>query len=218
MKIIEHRFGKLAGDVVSNISALGHARVGDLLQAYGVHNENRLQGPQDSSNAWDKLKLIDMKQEPDVKKDDGLTSDKIRTILHELLSLGLISRVHISHFRSDSDNRIEAERVVPPVEHYKAKSKRENEAQWEATVNRKLAEWKHGIKDEVNEVNSMQETQKGKKRMRESTTTPRSKKKQRLDPTMSHQNDNVYEFQTEMSGSIDVGAARRFLQRYETDF
>jgi len=178
VKIAEDRVSKFAGDIVSNLLALGHARVGDLVQAYGIGNGKITNKSSHSVSVSDKRSANGSEAKADSNGADDITLDKIHETLDELLSFGLVSEVNISHFRSDADNRIEAEKVVPPVEHYKAKSKRENEAQWELSVVKKLVDWKNGLENETIQVNGMN---RGKKRTREDVEGFKPEKRQRLD-------------------------------------
>ena len=98
-------------------------------------------------------------------------------MLCDLLRLELVSPVHISHFRSDADNRIEAEKVVPKPEVYKARNEREQNAQREAGIKRKLKEWRYYTHGEENEAEHLK---KGKKRLHQDLETGRLEKRQRL--------------------------------------
>ena len=96
----------------------------------------------------------------------------------------LVSRVHISHFRSDADNRSEAEKVVPPPGVYKAKSLRERDAQHEVAVRRKLKEWRYCIDGEEDDFEDLK---KGKKRPHQHPENRRPEKRQRLDSPLSQE-------------------------------
>ena len=184
VRIVEDRLGKFASDIVSNLLFLGHAQVGDLVQAYGAADGRSIKKSIGSYDASGKpLANGSTPAANGVGHDDAIV-DSIYSTLRELLFLGLLSQVNVSHFHSDADNRIEAEKTVPPVEHYKAKSKRENEAQWEASITKKLKEWKHGENDQVLEVDGVM---KGRKRLREDQEDYKLEKRQRLQTAMVKQ-------------------------------
>ena len=163
MKIVEDRVSPFAGQIVSNLLALGHARIQDLMQAFGDSKKDASaleatislpKKPQQNGNT----EIDSQNREPFV------SLDSLHATLCELVQLGLVSQINASHFRPDTDNRTEAEKIVPPVEAYKAKSRRENEAQREGSIDQKLFEWKNGNVDELVEVNGVG---KGKKRLHE---------------------------------------------------
>ena len=189
VRIVEDRLGSFASDIISNLLFLGHAQVGDLVQAYGaVSGSSITKSPGSCDTSCKPLANGSTPMANGVGHDDTIVNS-IYSTLRELLSLGLVSEVNQSHFRSDADNRIEAEKVVPPIEHYKAKSKRDNEAQWEASVNRKLKEWKHGEDDEILEIDGVM---KGRKRQRDDQEDCKTEKRQRLQTaTTQHANGAV---------------------------
>jgi len=166
VKTAEDELGKFAGEVISSLLSLGHAQVGDLVEGFGAGNSKSTNGSLVSPDVSDKPHSNEGKHEAD-SEGHGVTFELIQATLFDLLRSGLISEVHESHFRSEADNRLEAEKVVPPPEYYKAKSKRENEAQWEASLKKKLAEWKHGIETEAvgtEDLTKSKGAKKGKKR------------------------------------------------------
>ena len=178
INIAEAQVGEFAGKVVSNLLLLGHARVGDLVQAYGVgqskSTHDRLATtrgpaskllPNSSSHAEGRI------------EEQSATFESIHGTLCDLLRTELVSRVHKSHFRSDADNRSEAEKVVLKPEEYKAKSKREQDALRELAIKRKLKDWKHCTEGEQNEVEDLKE---GKKRLHQEPETLQPEKRQRL--------------------------------------
>lgn len=209
VNITQDRVGKLASDIVSNLLALGHARVGDFVQAYGLGEGRGTTEPSDSYGHTVKPPPNGSKQKTGGSANGQVTLELIHSSLCELLGLGLVSRVNASHFRSDADNRTEAEKIVPPVEHYKAKSKRENEAQWELSVARKLTDWKYGTEDETVEVDG---TVKGKKRTRGDTEDWSPEKRLRRALSLTQQSNGAarpaYEAHTEGASLLSVRAVK----------
>lgn len=161
IKIAEDQVGKFAGEVISCLLGLGHAQVGDLLEGFGVGRKKNASDPLGVSHESKDAHTNGLKHAANGVRDSSVTFELIQGTLCDLLRAGLISEVHESHFRSETDNRLEAEKLVPPVQHYKAKSKREGDAQWEASIKMKLAEWKYGAENEAIDFDS---PMKGKKR------------------------------------------------------
>lgn len=178
IKFAEAQAGEFAGKVISNLLLLGHARVGDLVQAYRVgqshSTHDRLAV---SCGSPSELKSSSSVDAHGNSKGPSTTLESIYGTLCDLLRAGLVSRVHVSHFRSDADNRIDAENAVPKAEEYKAKSRREQDAQHEVAVQRKLKEWRcctDGGDDEVGGPKI------GKKRWHQDAKSQRPEKRQRL--------------------------------------
>ncbi|CAD6588981.1 MAG: RNA polymerase III subunit C82 [Alectoria sarmentosa] len=177
IKIAEAQAGEFAGKVLSNLLLLGHARVGDLVQAYGVGQSKSTHDGLAATRGPPSKSLSSMSGLVNGRlKEEIFTLESIHRTLCELLQAELVSRVHISHFRSDADNRIEAENLVPKPEEYKAKSKREQDAQHEAVVQRKLKEWRFCTNEEEDEIEDLK---KGKKRLHRDPETRRPEKRQR---------------------------------------
>ena len=183
IKVAEVQNGEFAGEIVSNLLLLGHARVGDLMQAYGAGQS------QSSQNHLAATRGSPSKALPSSFGDSGrrfgaqsATIGLLYGTLRDLLRAELVSRVHAPHFRSDADNRAEAVKVVPKVEEYKAKSIREREAQHEAAIKRKLKEWRYCNYEEEDDVESYK---KGSKRLHQDSEIPLPQKRQRLCPPLS---------------------------------
>ena len=187
IKIAEARAGEYAGKVISNLLLLGHARISDLLQAYQVGQ---------SRSTLDRLLSVTCDESPRKLKsssygradrrneEQNATLRSINGTLCNLLRTELISRVHVSHFRSDADNRIEAEKVVPHPAEYKAKSKRERDAQHEVAVERKLKEWKYWTDGGCHAVD---EPKAGRKRLHHNSEFQWPEKRQRLDSPLGQE-------------------------------
>ena len=179
IKIAEARVGEHAGTVISNLLLLGHARVSDLMQAYQVGQ---------SKTTYDRLLAVTPESPSKLKSSSYSHADRrneeqnatLRSIygtLYDLLRAELISRVHVSHFRSDTDNRSEAEKVVPHPAEYKAKNKRERDAQHEVAVRRKLKEWKYWTDEGHHDVEG---PKAGRKRSHQDFDLQWPEKRQRL--------------------------------------
>ncbi|KAL9104453.1 MAG: hypothetical protein Q9163_000605 [Psora crenata] len=179
IRITEDRLGKFAGSMMSHLLLLGHARVGDLVQAYALgpalDPTNKLDALQVMPNGFMSHKTRENGRMPDQSQ---ATREKIHRSLCDLLQAGLISKVDKSHLRTDADNRTEAERLTPLVEEYKGQTKREREARWEHAVQEKLDAWKYGTTAEASDVAALK---KGAKRPVDSSDKLVSHKRPRLD-------------------------------------
>ncbi|KAK4691462.1 DNA-directed RNA polymerase III subunit RPC3, partial [Lecanoromycetidae sp. Uapishka_2] len=179
VKIAEDQLNRVAGTAIFNLLLFGHAKVGDLVEACQASFRKDSYGPTTASNLpstnAESNGVNHMQKD---SEDEPVTLKTIHTTLCELLRLGFVSRVNESHFRSDADNRLEAQKVVPPPEYYKAKSKKENEAQWEASIQKKLEEWKFGT---TAEKDSFESLAKGQKRLLDGSESSRARKRQRFD-------------------------------------
>lgn len=158
IKFAEDRYGEVAGGVISNLLLLGHARIGDLEQAYKVVRPNNTHGaPEAATGIPDGKK----KQLANETKYDGPSLQSLHLSLSDLLQAGLIAIVNESHFRSDADNRSEAEREVPNPKALMGKYKKEQEIEWERKIQQKLEDWKLGVKAERSKIATLP---RGKKR------------------------------------------------------
>ncbi|KAL9614383.1 MAG: hypothetical protein Q9167_001112 [Letrouitia subvulpina] len=147
IKFIKDRFGDLASEIISKILVLGHVRIGDLVQANFPIN-----GSRHSSNEALLLRTNPPNHAEASNNEEhqpsfpALTVDSLYAILGDLLTSNFLTLVNESHFRSEADNRIEAERLVPYDNKYKLK--REAQAAWEQAINQKLDEWKNGTREQ----------------------------------------------------------------------
>lgn len=184
IKIAEDRFGEFSGAIVSDLLRFGHIRVGDLVKAYGLgytkEGEGRLAATYGHPEFPAKIVPNGVNGSNSAEKysdESEVTLKKIHLTLYDLLRAGLVIRVHESQFRSDADKRTEAERAVKPIAEYKAKSKKDQEAQWESAVQAKLEERKYGNEEEEVELDDLR---LGKKRPLEGPETIQAKKSRHL--------------------------------------
>lgn len=206
IQIAEAHAGQYAGKVISNLLLLGHARVGDLVQAYGVGSSKGTHAHSAVIHGKPgETFSTSFNRTEDRIEGKNTTLESIHGTLCDLLQAELVSRVHISHFRSDADNRSEAEKVVPPPGEYKAKSKRERDAQHEIAVKRKLKEWKYCVNGGEDDF---EDFMKGKKRPRQDPESRRPEKRQRLDSPLSQDGigttENAYQPMLGENSYLDV--------------
>ena len=161
IKLAEARAGEFAGRVISNLLLLGHARVRDLVQAYreGPSKNTHIREAPFAEPSSKFLAIQSGHRQANTQAKYN-PYEPIQKALRELLRAGLVSPVHVPHFRSDADNRIEAGKTVIQPEEYKAKSRREQHAQHQAAVTRKLKEWKYCNDRRMDESNSLKSEKK----------------------------------------------------------
>lgn len=198
VKWTEDRHGDFAGGVVSNLLLLGHARVGDLAQAYKLVLPNRKHATEATHGLpnSESLETQKTKQVNTETNNHGPTLESLHLTLWDLLKAGLIITVNESHFRSDADNKIEAEREIPHPK-LKWKFKKDEELEWARNIQQRLEDWKHGSEMERNEITSLQ---RGKKRLLE-TSESHALKRQRLNLPLTKTviGTNGYDFDPKIS-------------------
>lgn len=179
VKFTEDRLGEFATGIISNLLLLGHARVGDLAQAYKVARANDTKGKVEAAHGFPASATA---EEAETKAENegqsrNLTLETLHLTLCNLLQTGLVQPVHETHFRSPADNRSEAEKEIPNPKAYMSKVRKDSEVEWKCSIYQKLDDWKHGTKGEREEIASLQ---RGKKRLLEDAESKPDFKRLRL--------------------------------------
>lgn len=195
------RFGEFAGDIVSNLLLLGHARVGDLAKAYISPSSKDNKGNNETSHQLQITSPTPLSKfkAQNLTKGGGLTLESLHQALSDLLQARILSVVNESHFRTDVDNRIEAEREVPCPNKWASKLKKEQQLEREKSVEKKLRDWKYGTDHDMNEILN---PHRGKKRPREESELNLNSKRQRL--YNSREEIGTSEFDSEQQTSDNV--------------
>lgn len=109
IQIVEDRFGEGAGQAVSNLLQFGHARVGDLEDAYRFNSK--------SSGAVDSVAehingedIVNGVHRPQNRKITSRT--QLHSVLYQLLKCGFLARVNRRTYLNPADASNEAEVVV----------------------------------------------------------------------------------------------------------
>ncbi len=206
IKVVEDRYGEVAGGVISNLLLLGHVRVGDLGQAYlpSKGSKDPVKGAFAVSSL--SLPLGSVKRQADsLDVNNASTVESLHHALYDLLRAGLVSAVNESHFRSAADNRSEAEKEVPFQDRLVGKLKKEHEAEREEAIKQKLEDWKYGTKLERQDLVGHR---KGIKRPLGNLEETSEAKRQRLySPTTTNVYGETGQFcrpQTSAIGYLDV--------------
>jgi DNA-directed RNA polymerase III subunit RPC3 len=118
IKFVEDRFGEKAGGIISNLLLLGHTKVSDLSDAYGVTNKK---ANSDAELKYDGDALTNedglangVDEAHDVSKTESHIDSRgqLYSILHQLLHSGWIVPVQELHFWPSAEHHNEAEVFV----------------------------------------------------------------------------------------------------------
>lgn len=215
IKLAEDRFGEFAGQIVSNLLLLGHARVGDLAKAHESSSSKDINGGAETNHGFQitpPISLSKVKKTKNKAKEGGPTLESLHQTLSDLLQARMLIVVHESHFRSDADNRFEAEREVPCQDKWAPKFKKEQQLEREKKVERKLRDWKYGTEHDMNE---MLTPQRGKKRPREASDLNLNSKRQRLHN--SREEISTIELESEQQSSNNSSLDNEIILRVNSD-
>ncbi|MCJ1385800.1 RNA polymerase III subunit C82 [Xylographa soralifera] len=157
--IVEERLGSFAGGIISNMLLSGHASTGDLAQAYNIlpHidggvalNESAVLTNGHTSNGDSKPH----------------TAESFHSSLHTLLNQGFLSSVHMSYFRSDADNRSEAEALIRRLKNFDGELKADQKHELAEAIEERLLDWKVGSDggDDTFTVTAFEKPVKSRKR------------------------------------------------------
>ncbi|MCJ1433898.1 RNA polymerase III subunit C82 [Xylographa pallens] len=160
VRIVEERLGSFAGGIVSNMLLSGHASTGDLAQAYDILPHT------DSGAALNKSTVL---TNGHMSNGDSKshTADSFHSSLHTLLDRGFLSSVHESYFRSDADNRSEADKLVRRLKHFDDRElKADQKHELAEAIEERLLDWKLGSDggDDTFTVTAFEKPVKSRKR------------------------------------------------------
>ena len=186
VKAVESRLGLSAAAIISTMLLSGHARIADLAQAHLL------------TNPGDTLKPLEIEDAPNGKSSNGdLTcfsnghSDNhnpFQSTLDTLLDAKFLSIVNESHFRSDADNRSEAEVLVKSREQFKGDLKGMEKIVYAEAVDEQLLDWRFatGSMTSVVPVVKAGNHVKGKKRKAAEESSDGLRKRQRSHNIIIH--------------------------------
>ncbi|MCJ1399556.1 RNA polymerase III subunit C82 [Xylographa trunciseda] len=163
--IVEERLGSFAGGIVSNMLLSGHAGIGDLAQAYNIlpHTDSgvSLNEPAIVSNGD-----IQNGEFQAATQSHNESADSFHSSLHTLLDRGFLSSVHESYFRSDADNRSEAEALVRSLKGFHGELKADQKQELADAVEQRLLDWRLGTDGDTEAftVTAFEKPVKGRKR------------------------------------------------------
>ncbi|KAI9880487.1 MAG: RNA polymerase III subunit C82 [Pleopsidium flavum] len=182
IKLVEERFGNIAGGVVSNLLLLGHARVDDLATVYKLHagrgnnavgDDTRYVNGEGLPNGVGKVKMNGK------ARASGITLGELHATIHNLLHAGFLMQVQVAHFRSVADNRNEAERTVQRQSEFSGTLRgTKQKVAFENAVQKQLQEWQKGDRAGMEAIDGVSSS---KKRTMGFFTPSSSEKRARLD-------------------------------------
>lgn len=158
INLVEERYGKAAGGVVSNLLLLGHARVDDLAAAYNLH-AGSTDGVCHEDGQYGNGKGLPNGVRK--AKASGLTLGSLHTTIHNLLQAGILAQVHPTHFKSVADNRNDAERVVQRYAEFAGGPRgTKQKAAFEAAVQKQLETWQSGDSPGIKSIDGVSGSRK----------------------------------------------------------
>ena len=126
----EDRLSSLVGSLFPNFLTSGHLRVADLEKAYGLAPNEK--SPESAANS---------NQVNGVMKE---SAEDLHVAIRALIGGRFLAIVHQSNFRSEADNRIEAERSLRGSQSITGMLKGKEKASFDNDVDRLLLRWKRG--------------------------------------------------------------------------
>ena len=162
VKITENRVGEYAGTIISHLLLLGHAKVGDLRQMMGLSSQKENVNGQTNTNSEHTAETSGKGVHVNGKTngDSSMTGRKIHTTLCELLAGGFIFPFHESGLRSDTENRVEANRIFAKLRDKSLKSDKLRDEIQEQKVQIKLHQWNFGTRKERREIKALKTAHK----------------------------------------------------------
>ena len=152
---VEDRYGAAAGQVISNLLQLGHAKVEDLEDAYKFDKNNssintaavHING-EGLPNGFEKGHLAVTPQDKKIS-----TRQDLHKILFQLLEAGFITKVHERTYHSFEDREMEVEKVVKATEFPDGKTTGPKARdRFSAAINEKKRKWREEETDISREV------------------------------------------------------------------
>lgn len=183
IKAIQDTYGNIAASLFSSVMLFGLTRLSELEEvlkpeqtsAAGIHPQHKAGFTNDVST----------RDKPSGERNDVVPTRKaIYSALHELLQDHHLSRVHVSHFHSEADNRKLAEADVKERPHLKGLLKGKQKTELQVEVNQLLLNWKlRKVKTSNDAGNAVApaSTQGKKRQLEDKINSEVRNKKQRLE-------------------------------------
>ena len=175
MQLAVDRFGPLAGDIISVLCKCGNMRITDIIKSVqsdsaSVSRKPTKQIPGSSSKR-------DMNAGHASQDSRTPIQDAIK-MLGRLLDFGLLTVTRKYTFRSDADFEADIDKLVPDVETFKGKSKKEKLGARAEIANKMRDEWEDGT---VRERRALENFKIKCKRPLEDWEESQSRKRVRID-------------------------------------
>ena len=164
----------------------GHARIADLAQAHLLTNPGDIVKPvelEDVPNGTTSNGDLDY-----VPNGHSENHNSFQSTLDTLLHAKFLSIVNESHFRSDADNRSEAEALVKSREQFKGELKGMEKIVYAEAVDKQLLDWRFAtaVMTSMVPVVKAGNHVKGKKRKAAEQAADGPRKRQRSDNIINH--------------------------------
>ena len=189
IKAIEDHHGKIAGSLFSHVLLSGYASVSELEQT--LKRKIAETGGNNGHQVGVANGVSSRSESPEEGNDATPTRKSIFSTVHELLQRHHLSKIHLSYFHSEADNRKDAESVVRGRPKFKGEMKGKQKNEFENEVVQLLHDWKMRKTSTSNRTGEKKAPApaKGKKRQLEDNINSEARnKKQRLENDVAELN------------------------------
>ena len=204
--LVEERFGTGAGQIVSNLLQLGHARVGDLEDAYkfGPKDQSAVDSATEHINGEGLPNGIERGRLSTKPQDKKITSKAdLHQTLHQLLENGFITRVHKRTYYTPADKEAEAESEVMLAEFPDGKTTGPKaKERFDRSVNDRKRKWREEEDELSNDVYVSKGGSQAQKRMRMNGTMPNGRSHAEDGPTLQVSADRSFCIMTSANDSL----------------
>lgn len=181
VQVAGDRFGILAGEIISTILEFGSIRITDVLKECRLRTTSTEKYNEFSKpHSTGRTALTNNTDGGQNGQGIAASSQETLRVIGDLLEFGLICAVYEASFRSEADNEMELDAIVPAADQFKGRSKREKEAAREQKMHEKRLEWKYGTREERKAIENFKVSLK---RPLDDSEDPRSRKRARIDET-----------------------------------
>lgn len=174
IRVVEAEFGENAAGVCSNLLLLGHARIKDLADAYGVTPKDKGDAQTGADHIYGDG-LADGAGKTESAKIHVKSVEQLHSILHQLLDKGYVQTVRKIHFRPSTDVNNEAERVVKQTKFPDGVKGTRGKLEYQTELNN----YKRRLRDESDDATQPESSLAGLKRS-SSISISQSRKRQKL--------------------------------------
>lgn len=144
VQALEDRYGEEAGDLASNLIILGHTKVEDLADAYGLHKKRRvdLEDDLEHVNRNGNTNGMANGDSHHGRKSHIQTIPQLHAKLRQLLAAGYLIPVHKQHFLPAGDIKNEASLELMRLKYSEGARGPKKQAQFQVDIKEMLAKWR----------------------------------------------------------------------------
>lgn len=164
VQVAEQRCGRVGREILSFLLQIGHASVGEIVQAChqeGGSNRHEITSSQPVSSG--KPAPAKLKENTRTPLSEAITPEDVYHALVDLLSTGHLHRTHESFFRTQADNHDEAQKLAGSTllgrNHAKI-SKKEQAETLEMETQTELDTWRYGTTRERRDLELLRNMRK----------------------------------------------------------